>query len=314
MDTACNRDPGLSPLSARHDRHLDHRDKPDHDEQAGPGIADIDRMCDVTFNRPPPRQKRHSLLPDVASCVIAIAVMTYVVLHGALAMHYHWQWYRVPTFFVRNVDGDFIPGPLLRGLQVTAEIVVLAMGITLAAGLATALLRLSPSWAARTLAMGYVELVRNTPLLIQIYLFYFMLSPIIGISRFWVGVLSLSFFEATFASEAIRGSIEAIPRGQWEAARAMGLRPARTLRHVVLPQALSLMIPPLTGVLVNLVKHSAIVSVIAIADLATEGRNLISDTLMSFEVWLTIAAMYLAITLPLSSFAQWIETRVVPAR
>jgi polar amino acid transport system permease protein len=140
------------------------------------------------------------------------------------------------------------------------------------------------------------------------------LSPIIGISRFWVGVLSLSFFEATLAAEVIRGGIAAVPRGQWEAARAMGLRSGRVLCHVVLPQALPLMIPPLTGVLVNLVKHSAIVSVIAIADLATEGRNLISDTLMSFEVWLTIAAMYLAITLPLSSVAQWIELRMVPMR
>jgi polar amino acid transport system permease protein len=271
-------------------------------------------MRDVTPNRLPPRQQRRSLLPDVALCVLAIAAIGYVILNGALAMHYHWQWYRIPTFFGRDLDGDFIPGPLLRGLRVTGEIVALAIGITLAAGLMTALLRLSPSWSARALAIGYVELVRNTPLLIQIYLFYFVLSPIIGISRFWVGVLSLSFFEATLASEVIRGSIEAVPRGQWEAARAMGLRPARVLRHVVLPQALPLMLPPLTGVLVNLVKHSAIVSVIAIADLATEGRNLISDTLMSFEVWLTIAAMYLAITLPLSSFAQWIETRLVPAR
>ena len=271
-------------------------------------------MDDVITNRRPPWQQQRSLLPDVALCILAVGAMTYVVLHGALAMHYHWQWYRIPTFFGRDVDGDFIPGPLLRGLQTTAQIVALAMGITLAAGLATALLRLSPSWAARTLALGYVELVRNTPLLIQIYLFYFVLGPIIGIGRFWVGVLSLSFFEATLASEVIRGSIQAVPRGQWEAARAIGLRPGHVLRLVVLPQALPHMLPPLTGVLVNLVKNSAIVSVIAIADLATEGRNLISDTLMSFEVWLTIAAMYLAITLPLSSFAQWIETRLVPAR
>jgi polar amino acid transport system permease protein len=271
-------------------------------------------MDDVTSSPPPPRQQRRALLPDVAIFLLAIGAMLYVVLHGALAMHYHWQWYRVPAFFGHDVDGELIPGPLLRGLQVTAEIVAFSMGITLAAGLVTALLRLSSSWSARALAVGYVELVRNTPLLIQIYLFYFVLSPIIGISRFWVGVLSLSFFEATLAAEVIRGSIEAVPRGQWEAARAMGLRPGRVLRHVVLPQALPLMIPPLTGVLVNLVKHSAIVSVIAIADLATEGRNLISDTLMSFEVWLTIAAVYLAITLPLSSVAQWIETRLVPAR
>jgi polar amino acid transport system permease protein len=271
-------------------------------------------MGEVTRDRPAPRQQPRSLLPDVVILALVIGAILYVVLHGARAMHYHWQWYRVPAFLGRDVDGEFIPGPLLRGLQVTGQIVALAMGITLAAGLGTALLRLSSSWSARALAVGYVELVRNTPLLIQIYLFYFVLGPILGIGRFWVGVVSLSFFEATLAAEVIRGSIEAVPRGQWEAARAMGLRPARALRHVVLPQALPLMIPPLTGVLVNLVKHSAIVSVIAIADLATEGRNLISDTLMSFEIWLTVAAMYLAITLPLSSVAQWIETRLVPAR
>ena len=229
-------------------------------------------MGEMTSNRPPPRQQSRSLLPDVAVFVLAIGAILYVVLHGAQAMNYHWQWYRVPAFFGRDVDGEFIPGPLLRGLQVTGEIVALSMGITLAAGLGTALLRLSSSWSARALATGYVELVRNTPLLIQIYLFYFVLGPIIGIDRFWVGVLSLSFFEATLAAaEVIRGSIKAVPRGQWEAARAMGLRPARILRHVVLPQALPLMIPPLTGVLVNLVKHSAIVSVIAIADPGDRG-------------------------------------------
>jgi polar amino acid transport system permease protein len=102
----------------------------------------------------------------------------------------------------------------------------------------------------------------------------------------------------------------AVPRGQWEAARAVGLGVAVALWRVVLPQALSLMVPPLTGVLVNLVKHSAIVSVIAVADLATEGRNLISDTLMSFEVWLTVAALYLAVTIPLSMAAQALEGRL----
>jgi polar amino acid transport system permease protein len=271
-------------------------------------------MDEVTRDRPAPPQQSRSLLPDVATLALVAGAILYVVVHGAQAIHYHWQWYRVPAFFGHDVDGEFIPGPLLRGLCVTAQIIALAVGITLLVGLGTALLRLSSSWSARALATGYVELVRNTPLLIQIYLFYFVLAPIIGIGRFWVGVLSLSFFEATLAAEVIRGSIEAVPRGQWEAARAMGLRPARVLRHVVLPQALPLMIPPLTGVLVNLVKHSAIVSVIAIADLATEGRNLISDTLMSFEIWLTVAAIYLAITLPLSSVAQWIETRLVPVR
>jgi polar amino acid transport system permease protein len=86
------------------------------------------------------------------------------------------------------------------------------------------------------------------------------------------------------------------------------------MRLVVLPQALPLMIPPLTGVLVNLVKHSAIVSTIAIADLTTEGRNLISDTFMSFEIWLTVAGMYLVITVSLSSLAQWFERTLALTR
>lgn len=275
-------------------------------------IATIDGMERPA--RPAPRAAARSLLPDAAMLVLVLGGMLWAVLNGAQAMNYKWQWYRVPSFFGRTVDGEFIPGPLLRGLEVTAEIVALSMAITLAAGLLTALLRLSPSWAARTLATAYLELVRNTPLLIQMYVFYFVLGPILGVPRFWVGVLGLSFFEATLAAEVIRGSIQAVPPGQWEAARAVGLRPAQALRHIVLPQALPLMIPPLTGVLVNLVKHSAIVSVIAIADLATEGRNLISDTLMSFEVWLTIAAVYLAITLPLSFAAQLLERRLSPAR
>ena len=253
---------------------------------------------------------RRSLGPDVLILAAVLLGLGAVVFIGAQSMHYQWQWYRVPPFFWRVVDGEGFRGPLLRGLLVTVQIAALSAVITLAAGLATALLRMSPSWAGRGLATLYLEIVRNTPILVQIYLFYFVLAPILGLGRFTVGVLSLSFFEATLAAEVIRGSIQAVPRGQWEAARAVGLRPHQVLRRVVLPQALPLMVPPLTGVLINLVKHSAIVSVIAIADLATEARNLISDTLMSFEVWLTVAGVYLAITLSLSVAAQLLERRV----
>ena len=248
--------------------------------------------------------------PDMVILAAVSAGLGAAVLHGAQGMHYQWQWYRVPGFVWRVVDGEGFPGPLLRGLSVTLEIAALSAGITLVAGLVTALMRMSPSWAARGLSTLYLEVVRNTPILVQIYLFYFVLAPILGLSRFAVGVLSLSFFEATLAAEVIRGSIQAVPRGQWEAGRTLGLRPPQVLRRVVLPQALPLMVPPLTGVMINLVKHSAIVSVIAIADLATEARNLISDTLMSFEVWLTVAAIYLAITLPLSIAAQMLEKRL----
>ena len=252
--------------------------------------------------------------PDGVILLAVLLGLGAAVFSGAQAMHYQWQWYRVPAFIWRTVDGEGFPGPLLRGLGVTLQIAALSAGITLAAGLLTALLRMSPSWAARGLATLYLEVVRNTPILVQIYLFYFVLAPILGLGRFAVGVLSLSFFEATLAAEVIRGSLQAVPPGQWEAGRAMGLRSHQVLRRIVLPQALPLMIPPLTGVLINLVKHSAIVSVIAIADLATEARNLISDTLMSFEVWLTVAGIYLVITLSLSIAAQVMERRLHRAR
>ena len=265
-------------------------------------------------SRPPPSLPARAVLPDVVAVLVVLGASAYTVFAGAQAMQYRWQWYRVPAFFGRSVEGEFIAGPLLRGLEVTAEVVACSAVLTLAAGLLTALLRMSPSWAARALATGYLEVVRNTPLLIQVFVFYFVLAPLLGVGRFAVGVIALSFFEATFAAEVMRGAILAVPRGQVEAARGLGLSGAQALRRVVLPQALPLMLPPLTGVLVNLVKHSAILGVIAVADLATEGRNLISDTLMSFEVWLTVAAIYLAVTVPLSTAAHRLERRAGPAR
>lgn len=270
----------------------------------------MDCMDALETSRLPPRLRAPSLLPDVLLAVAVAGGLLWVVVHGAASMNYRWQWYRVPGFFYRILDGDFIPGPLLRGLLVTAQIVTWSIAITLAVGLITALLRLSPSWAGRTVANLYIEVVRNTPLLIQVYVFYFVFAPILGVGRFWTGVLALSLFEATMAAEVIRGGIAAVPRGQWDAARALGLRVPATAWRVVGPQALPLMLPPLTAVVVNLVKHSAIVSVIAVADLATEGRNLVSDTLMSFEIWLTVAAVYLAVTIPLSAAVRSLELRL----
>jgi polar amino acid transport system permease protein len=152
--------------------------------------------------------------------------------------------------------------------------------------------------------------VRNTPLLVQMYLFYFVLSPIIGIDRFWTGVICLAVFEASFISEIIRGGILSVPKGQWEGAASLGLRPGQVYAKVVLPQAVPIMLPPMTSALVNLIKNSAIVSTIAIFDLTNEGRNVIADTFLSFEIWFTVAAIYLALTISLSGLAAYLERQV----
>lgn len=239
-----------------------------------------------------------------------VGAMLWLTLRGAEQMGYNWQWYAMPRHFWRVIDGELIWGPLMRGLFVTLQLAFWCTWLTLLVGLVTALLRMSGSIAGRALATLYLELVRNTPLLVQLYLFYFVLSPILGIDRFWTGVLCLTFYEATFVAEIIRAGIQSVDRGQWEAGNAVGLDRRDTYRYVVLPQAVPLMLPPLTGQIVNLIKHSAVVSVIAVADLTTEGRNLIARTFMSFEVWFTVAGMYLVLTVSLSVFVSWLEHRM----
>lgn len=229
-------------------------------------------------------------------------------------MEYNWQWYRVDRFIYRIVDGEFISGPLLQGLMVTFKITAFSMVLTILIGLATALFRMSNSFSGRLLANIYLELIRNTPLLVQLFLFYFIVAPIIGIDRFWTGVLCLSFFEGSFAAEIIRAGIQSVPKGQTEAANALGFSRFNRYRDIILPQSVPLILPPMTGLVINLIKHSAIVSVIAVADLTTEGLNIISETFMAFEIWFTVAAIYLVVTVALSLFVSWLESKATQGR
>ena len=264
------------------------------------------------LRKPPSRSIKwwNSRWFDVSQLVLFFGALIWLTLNGAAQMGYNWQWYRLPKYFWKVIDGELIWGPLMDGLFVTLEIGLYGIIITLLIGLTTAMLRMSQSWIGNLVAQVYLEVIRNTPLLVQMYVFYFVFAPILEIPRFWVGVLCISFFEGTFASEIIRAGILSVQRGQWEASTSIGLSRWNTYRYIVLPQAVPLMLPPLTGVLINLIKHSAIVSVIAVFDLTTQGLDIIADTFMSFEVWLTVAAMYLGITIVLSLLVSILEWRV----
>ncbi len=267
----------------------------------------------LALERHQSRRRRSDRRRNLADWMLFLAgsgLVLWGVTAGAGAMHYNWQWYRIAQFFFRSINGELIAGPLILGLMVTLSVVLWAAPIALAIGLAVALLRLSRSLSGRVLSGVYLEAIRNTPLLVQMYLFYFVLSPILGIERFWTGVLCLAVFEASFISEIIRGGILSVPRGQWEAAAALGLGQRTIYAKVVLPQAVPLMLPPMTSSMVNLIKSSAIVSTIAIFDLTNEGRNIIADTIMTFEVWLTVAALYLVLTVSLSALANELERRL----
>lgn len=259
-------------------------------------------------------RRRRASAWELLQFALFAALLAWLTLRGADSMAYNWQWYRVPRYFLRVIDGEIIWGPLTKGLLVTLEISLWSTLLALAIGLVVALLRLSRSYAGRALSLVYIEAVRNTPLLVQLYVFYFILAPILGLPRLWTGIVALAVFEGAFAAEIMRAGILSIGRGQWDAAFALGLRPLQCYRLVVLPQAVRMMLPPLAGVLVSLIKHSAIVSVIAIFDLTNEARNVISDTFMSFEIWFAVAAVYLAVTVSLSAAIGLLERRLAVAR
>jgi polar amino acid transport system permease protein len=252
---------------------------------------------------------RASYSVDLAKFLALVALLFWLLLSGAERLGYNWQWYRVPQYLFTLEDG-FSPGPLLEGLVLTFKITGVSLVLALVIGLTTALFRLSDSFAARAVARVYLELVRNTPLLIQIFFIYFVVSPVIGISRFASAVAALSLFEGAYASEIFRAGIVGIRRGQWEASYSLGLGKLQAYRHVILPQAVRRILPPLTGQGVALVKDSALVSTIAVFELTMQGQQIIADTFLTFEIWFTVAVIYLAVNLSLSSASQLMEQKL----
>ena len=279
-----------------------------------PFLAKLLGVEGVRHPRDPASAQVARSLWQIAQAITLFAVIAWLIHAGAAAMEYRWQWYRVGPFFYRIIDGEFIPGPLIKGIIVTVQLAGVSSVLSILIGALTAIGRLSNSIAGRAIATTYLEIIRNTPLLVQLFMFYFVLAPIFGIDRFWAGVLCLAAFEGSFAAEIIRGGIQAVARGQYEAGDATGLSKFNKYRYVIIPQALPLILPPLTGLLISLIKHSAIVSVIAVAELTTEGLNLISDTYMAFEIWFIVAGMYLVLTTSLSVLVNILEVKMNRAR
>jgi len=252
--------------------------------------------------------------PPVA-VALYLAVMGAIIwasYAGAQRMGYNWQWYRVPKYLYTLTDDGFQPGELLIGLWVSVRLSLAAFGLATILGAVIAILRLSGLIVGRAVSVVYLELIRNIPLLVLLYLFYYVLGPIFGLTRWSAAVLTLAIFHSALISEIFRAGINAAPRGQWEAAAAIGMTRAQAFRYIIIPQSVRFMLPPLTGEAVHLIKSSAIVSVIAVAELTTVGRNIISDTYMSFEIWFTVAAIYLALTLILSFGVSALERRINP--
>ena len=207
----------------------------------------------------------------------------------------------------------------LKGLALTVGISAGALVLGLVVGTAAGLARVSRSAALDQAAFTYVELVRGTPFLVQLYIAYFCVATALRLRGIFgtsealvVGICGLGLFAGGYIAEIVRAGVESIDRGQWEAARSLGLSHRQTLFRVVLPQALRRMIPPLTGEGVSLVKESSLLSVIGVAEMTYYARGISSDLGDTFAAYLPLAVLYLVVTLPLSFLTRRLERRLAP--
>ena len=266
------------------------------------------------IERAGPAPRKHFFLlrspaRDILQFALLIALLVWLLLLGASRSGYKWEWYRVPRYILGVVEGKLTAGPLLQGLGLTLRISAISMVLAFLIGLGTALLRLSDSLVGRAVARAYLEVIRNTPMLVQLFVIYFILGPILGIERFLSAVLALSLFEGAYASEVFRAGIVSIHKGQWQASYSLGLSAVDTYRFVILPQAIRRILPPLTSQAVSLIKDSSLVSLVSLMDLTLQAGIVVSETFLPFEIWFTTAGMYLVITVSLSTVVNRMEQR-----
>jgi len=241
--------------------------------------------------------------------------------------------YTVSTDSVNVEEGEIIsigdtlanyqewkPGLLIIGLWITLQISVIATILGVIIGIIGGLTRLSSNPALRWVTIIYVEIIRGSPLMVQILIWYFVLGTVIndilassGMGRlpaFWYGVASLACFAGAYVTEIVRAGIQSIHRGQTEAARSLGMTYAQSMRYIILPQALRRILPPLAGQFISLIKDSSLLGIIAIRELTKAAREAVTASLQPFEVYILAAILYLVLTFTLSMLLQRLEKRM----
>ncbi len=214
-------------------------------------------------------------------------------------------------------DGPVEHGPayylgyLLEGARVTVELSVLGMLLAVALGMPIALARLYGPAPLRGLAVLYVEFFRGIPVLLLLFFLYFVLGSAWQVPAFWTAVVGLGLNYAAYEAEIYRAAIGAIPHGQWEAAASLGMSRALTFRRIILPQALRIILPPMTSDFVALFKDTSVVSVIAVSELTKCYQTAAQSSLQYVEIGLVTAALYLVMSVPMGFLSRYLEKRWV---
>jgi len=201
-------------------------------------------------------------------------------------------------------------GPrFLSGAWVTAQQTVLASILAIAVALVMGLMRLAPNAIVNGIATVYIEIFRGTSLLVQLYWIFFVL-PLFGLSleKFTAGFVAVGMNLGAYGAEVVRGAIQSVPKGQYEAAIALNMSPAQRMRRIILPQALLIMLPPWGNLLIELLKGTALVALISVSDLMFEARQINGTTFLSIEAFGTaLVIYYLMARFAITPFMRWLE-------
>ena len=200
---------------------------------------------------------------------------------------------------------------LLMGAGVTIEITAFSVAIGFFIGLFVGIARISQFKILRIMAAVYADCIRGTPLLVQIFLIYFALPMAIGqrVEPFIAAVAACGINSGAYVSEIFRAGMQAIDVGQMEAGRSLGLTWWQTMRFIILPQAFNNILPPLGNEFIAMLKDSSLVSVIGFEELTRRGQLIIAQTYGSFEIWMTVAVLYLIMTMAISRIVAFLEKR-----
>ncbi len=200
---------------------------------------------------------------------------------------------------------------LLQGARVTIALTVISLSLGIVFGLFIGLARVAVNPVVRGVALVYIEVIRGTPLLMQLIFIYYGLPSVgINLDAYTSGILGLSINSAAYVGEIFRAGIESIGKGQMEAARATGLTYAQAMRHVVLPQAVRVVLPPLTNEFVAMLKDTSLVSTLAVAELLRIGREMQAWKTNTFSPFAGVALIYLSMTIPMTKLARYFEKRL----
>ncbi|NLJ61308.1 MAG: amino acid ABC transporter permease [Firmicutes bacterium] len=213
------------------------------------------------------------------------------------------------------LDFSIIPGiipALLVGTRLTVELAIIAVAIGLVIGSFVGIGRVGGNRMVRIVTGIYVDFIRGTPLLVQLFLVYFGLPSLIGrpVPPFMAAIAAMGINSGAYVAEIVRAGIQSIDRGQMEAARSVGLTYAQSMQYIIFPQAFRRIIPPLGNEFIAMLKDSSLVSVIALEELLRKGQVVITRTFRPFEVYMVVALIYLVMTLAISRLVAWSEKRL----